>query len=378
MVFIFQKVIQGVQEFRRDYRDYLRDGCQDARAYNISLLQKVNILYLIILIGYFFMAYYVFQSPALNLIYIIFILIQLIYFLAVIFILKKKEISYKKVQFLCILFDILLMMFIITVSIFPYTDRPAIYFPMMLVGFIVLFVLPLHTMLVMVTGFEIIFIIMVSIFKTPDSLSYDLFASVAAYILSIVCAYILCDLRLREHRAKVRLEQLSAIDDLTGVLNKRAVENMCNVYLLQKPVHEHCALFVIDLDNFKQINDTEGHLKGDEVLKEVGQILRRIFHTECIIGRMGGDEFVVMMKNIPSNDFVKDRAIELNWALSKDLSASTLTNDSLCCSTGVVIGQTNKLSYKLLCEQADQAMYISKKEGKNRYTIVSSVDFDKQ
>ena len=87
-------------------------------------------------------------------------------------------------------------------------------------------------------------------------------------------------------------------DSLTGLYNKGIAQSMIEEYMENEGLKAKGALFVIDVDNFKAVNDNLGHLAGDSVLTNISSMLSEVFNENSIVGRIGGDEFIVFLKNI--------------------------------------------------------------------------------
>ena len=154
-------------------------------------------------------------------------------------------------------------------------------------------------------------------------------------------------------------------DFLTGLFNRSAFQE-----LAQKSIDESkensgvSAFFIIDIDNFKKINDTYGHVYGDIVLKHTAQRLGNVFRSNDIIGRLGGDEMTVFMNNIPSADIAVKKGFEICKMLG-----SWRKNDEkipLTCSVGVAIMPEHGHTLEKLYHNADIALYHAKHLGKNR------------
>lgn len=129
-------------------------------------------------------------------------------------------------------------------------------------------------------------------------------------------------------------------------------------------------LMLVDLDDFKSINDTYGHLQGDKVLSYVISRIKEVFSEGEIIGRIGGDEFVVFAGNITKIDEVLDKATILKRAL--DITYSTeLLSIKISGSIGVAIYPEAGIHYEQLMERADQALYQVKERGKNDFMLYS-------
>lgn len=116
-----------------------------------------------------------------------------------------------------------------------------------------------------------------------------------------------------EEKKKKELELLykAERDQLTGLYNRAASERNINTSLSIGARDMKSAFLLIDLDNFKEINDTMGHVQGDLVLREVAEILRSSFRKTDIVGRLGGDEFIVLMRDIKSQENVRSSAEKL-------------------------------------------------------------------
>ena len=103
------------------------------------------------------------------------------------------------------------------------------------------------------------------------------------------------------------LQRRASRDALSGLLNRATMEQSIRERLRELDPEESCALFIVDLDNFKQINDTLGHRAGDEAIRQVGKILSGIFRASDIVGRLGGDEFAVFLCGRLSEELVRSR-----------------------------------------------------------------------
>ena len=129
-------------------------------------------------------------------------------------------------------------------------------------------------------------------------------------------------------------------------------------------------LLILDFDNFKHVNDNYGHQIGDEVLKAFALILERAFRTTDIIGRVGGDEFMVFMPNL-SADFVK-RADEISAEILRELAGLKVgAAQHFSCSIGIGTDAGN-YNFEKLYKLADKALYESKERGKACYVRYSS------
>ncbi|KAB1438621.1 GGDEF domain-containing protein [Candidatus Galacturonibacter soehngenii] len=159
-------------------------------------------------------------------------------------------------------------------------------------------------------------------------------------------------------------------DELTGLLNKREIKSYAQNLLRQQPDH-NIYLFIMDLDNFKQCNDMFGHMFGDEILKAVSTILKNTIQQHGVAGRIGGDEFLVILEDVDSEKLLRNmlRSIRANiqWLYKEKLAAFQLG-----CSMGVACYPKDASDYDTLFKLADYSLYLAKNKGKSRYIIYDS------
>jgi len=166
------------------------------------------------------------------------------------------------------------------------------------------------------------------------------------------------------------LEKTSNIDALTKILNRRAfdiyLEKMCQIDSERKNFH----LLVLDIDDFKKINDKYGHAAGDKILIYISNVLRKALRGEDKIFRYGGEEFVIVLHNVDDNDKCK---IASNRLLNQ-VRNSNLIYKGTSLSVTISIGTTPYYdgdTPETLFTRADKALYKAKKSGKNR--IISEI-----
>lgn len=174
--------------------------------------------------------------------------------------------------------------------------------------------------------------------------------------------YALLYLKNIDSAKKRELEQEMAAmrDPLTNVFNRRSFEQEVNSFMLGEK-DAFGAMLLVDMDDFKKINDTYGHLKGDEVLQKLTDVLMSTFRRKDVIGRLGGDEFVVFVKGVKKREVLDRRMEQFYEALQM------LEDCSITCSAGIAIAEQKGFSYQETLRQADEALYHSKQNGKNRY-----------
>ena len=161
--------------------------------------------------------------------------------------------------------------------------------------------------------------------------------------------------------AKSIVEQLSRIDPLTGLLNRRA--------FLDAAKGDVAALAIIDVDRFKRINDTYGHLGGDEVLRAVASAIRAELADIGAVGRVGGEEFALVSHDLPA-DVVAARVRRLGQTLSETAICAGGIVVNVTLSAGVA-GARARQSFEQIYAEADCALYAAKAAGRNRVLLAS-------
>jgi len=162
-------------------------------------------------------------------------------------------------------------------------------------------------------------------------------------------------------RLQIELRKLSLIDDLTGLYNRRGFLTLAeqHIKLIQR-THRGFILFALDLDGFKEINDTWGHSVGDQALKDAAQIMRITFRKSDIVARLGGDEFVALALETnpqhPANILkrLQQNLTQYNEQAGREFQLSFSTGDTF-------FDANDEISLDNLLKQADRAMYQHKK-----------------
>jgi len=173
-----------------------------------------------------------------------------------------------------------------------------------------------------------------------------------------------------EYAEKRRLDELSLAaqsDSMTGLLNHDATFSHIKRYLRAEGATGMHALFVIDIDDFKRVNDTLGHQRGDAAIEQIAAAIRATFRATDVVGRVGGDEFMVLLKNAPDLSFIERKARELRDALHIPCGAGDCLPVSA--SAGVALYRGDGRPFEQIYAEADEALYRAKSEGKDRFFI---------
>ena len=174
-------------------------------------------------------------------------------------------------------------------------------------------------------------------------------------------------LQIKNETLKLKAEN----DLLTGLYNKITSERLINNFMKNEGRNGRHALFILDIDDFKGINDELGHFFGDKALTEVANGIDHHFRVSDIKGRIGGDEFIILLKNIKSDDDIIQKANEIS-SLFKKIIIEEIPVLKISGSIGISIYPDHAATYADLFIKADKAMYHSKEHGKDRYSIYTS------
>ncbi|MFT4106699.1 MAG: GGDEF domain-containing protein [Lacrimispora sp.] len=175
---------------------------------------------------------------------------------------------------------------------------------------------------------------------------------------------------IREEKEKIKALHMKAqTDGLTGLYNpdttRTLIKEACSLF------EDSSALFVIDVDNFKKINDTYGHPAGDKVLGEIARALKVSFRNADIVGRIGGDEFCIFMTGGITEELISHKCSQI----ARTYTAPHLNSSiSVTVSIGVAFNPRLRTTFAELYKSADEALYHVKRNGRNNYHITVMQD----
>lgn len=235
--------------------------------------------------------------------------------------------------------------------------------------FFLLLVLPLMirdawgNIMILVGIFAILFVILDAMTSKPPTFRlnmYHLVATVAA--VGYLSQRILSE-RLSFMVSSATAETKAEHDVLTGIYNRRGGEQLIRSYLANEMPG---AFMIIDVDDFKHVNDTYGHAAGDEVLKQVAATLQRSFRDSDVVMRMGGDEFVVYAVGMADIRNVESKLEMLKSQMHKIILDET-GRDFVTISVGCIVNLGSYSGYEAISQEADKLLYSVKIEGKDHF-----------
>jgi len=175
-----------------------------------------------------------------------------------------------------------------------------------------------------------------------------------------------------KRRSDAEITRLAMFDGLTGLANRQRMRLSLDKTLAHATLHRRpAALFLMDLDRFKAVNDTLGHQAGDALLKQVAQRLQRGVGEQALVGRLGGDEFQVLLPGQGDRDALAALAKELIASLSQPYFISG-TSLAIGCSIGVAIAPGDGEDSETLIRNADLALYAAKADGRGLHRFYSA------
>ena len=165
-----------------------------------------------------------------------------------------------------------------------------------------------------------------------------------------------------------RLRRSVSVDMVSGLLNRDATERFIKERLENMAQGETCALFIVDLDNFKQVNDILGHPAGDEAIRQAAEMLSSLFRANDIVGRLGGDEFAIFLQGDVTEALVLEKAASICEKVQLALGDEKTVNVTV--SVGVHLAAKGQ-KFEGLYRSADLALYKAKKAGKHQFYLKS-------
>lgn len=186
------------------------------------------------------------------------------------------------------------------------------------------------------------------------------------------------ELQLKEMTRQVELQKqqiaMARRDPLTGLRNRAGVAEQINEILKK---NNQGTFFIMDMDNFKGVNDTYGHIEGDRVLIRFAQALRKVRDKDDIVARLGGDEFIIFSQADMTRTQIKEKAQQIIRHVERDLvTPGRLIRVTV--SMGIAVAPKNGVTFEALYSNADKALYYVKNDGKNAFRFFDETEKDRR
>lgn len=289
------------------------------------------------------------------------------------------------VNILCVAFEVVIFIFIILVDIIegviesevqlfglPEVDGrvafPAIYMPLVIIALAAGIFFSTKASTIINVSATAVFIIVDLFVKLEDEWAwvrqYDICIALIGLGFATVVSAHCRNTKILEFTSKMKYKSLSMRDPLLeNVYNKRGYEDAIDNYLVSNNPNVSCAFIVLDLNDFKHINDNYGHDMGDQILHCMADTLVSLFRDSDIIGRFGGDEFIVLADGLSDAEAVEKKCRYIAELIGK--RAQETGAIKVFSSLGAVICDNQRIDFERLFELADEAMYEAKEMGRN-------------
>ncbi|WP_448918260.1 sensor domain-containing diguanylate cyclase [Holdemanella biformis] len=188
------------------------------------------------------------------------------------------------------------------------------------------------------------------------------YETLLATFLGLIVLSLMIYLAHSNSREYKYLIHLSEIDPLTSVFNKETTQKLIDQKLKN---HEHFCFLILDVDDFKSVNDNYGHAVGDKVLKNLSDLFKNHFRQTDIVGRIGDDEFIILIED----EHIAESRIQSLLKKVNALKIEELQDFKLSISVGMAFAPSNGTTFMELYRHADHALYQTKRTGKNNYKI---------
>ena len=294
-------------------------------------------------------------------------LVSLFFFIFVaLFLLSNKVRKTKNhAAILAYCYATIVTLYALTICLGPIYDTQQLsmtFFVALLVAQMAIADIPVRVAIVSILA-SIVFVVASYLNKETALFVYDTLNCGTFLLASILVGFEAQRMRLRLFMKLKQTEHERDTDGLTNVWEKNSGEQQVRRALEQR-LHAQGAIVIMDIDDFKQVNDEYGHDHGDIVLRRVGAVLNENFRKEDILVRFGGDEFVLYLSEVGNYQEVRECAQRISDMLEKsDLLAGT---DQVTCSFGVAFFPDDGDGYDELLRRADKALYLAKNLGKGK------------
>lgn len=295
--------------------------------------------------------------------------ISMLYFIVTLYFwsFKKRCTSFTGYKYIYISFWFLLSVGMLAFCLLDLLEKGSLINFVILLGSLSLIALFDEKELFIFTAFAFLAVLFLVIALKKDVclIQHSFLMSICAIIISRILDYSY----VKSLVLQKRLKECTETDVLTGLLNRRGLDNWIEINKPKSPDSRYnYAIGIVDIDDFKYFNDEYGHLCGDKCLKVVAACLKSYFNKEhCAVSRFGGEEFVVLIRNINEDaafkEFVKFKKVVENTKVYLDNKPGY---KRVTVSIGVAFDEAiGKADFNKMFKRADNALYMAKKDGKN-------------
>ncbi len=351
-------------------KEYFKAAAKDNAKNNIRSLQQGCTATIVLLVMFLVVTPFIINGWRPSIWHVLFLPVILAFRVVLALCGKKNEPSPRLATGLCIAFGIIVFTFIVLIDVLSDRNAPSSFMALLCVIFPSCFVLKTYISYGIVCSYEVIYIIGVLLFKNDIIIKqHDVFRALCALGFSFTLWHIVMSLRIQEYDRRVRYELMSSRDPLLPDLyNKLSCQQQISKHLAQNNPKVSAALIILDLDDFKLINDTYGHHKGDLVLQCVGDAMKSVFGSMGVVARFGGDEFMVFIPRAIGESELRERCLDTGRTIARE--SKEKLDVQVGCSVGALLIKDQKVEgFDAIFCQADAALYEAKRNGKHNLSL---------
>ena len=280
---------------------------------------------------------------------------------------RCQQVSSRLITVSCLLFELMLLLLVGGVDLPPFANVPATFIPFLYVALPCLFLIPLSIQYSLLLSYEAVYVFFILRYKSGLVAQQDILNSIVGLVISLIITHITLRLHVREYLIRTKYWEISRQDGLSGILNKGACVSAMEA-CMQEHMLSTCTLLILDIDDFKTVNDSVGHLTGDMLLRTIGDVLTESFRSTDIVGRFGGDEFVVLVRDAADQTLMEEKCRLLQQRI-RNATAAVCTFP-VTCSIGGALADRRYVTFDSMFQQADAAMYQAKSSGKDHFVLL--------
>lgn len=374
-----QKIKQYYKDVSEAEKKFLIDGKRTIAKYNIKTLCNMTIVGSVLAVIFLLLGFIVpndylnnwgmnpFNYPSPPNIILIPVLIA---FAVVANVYRSKGKTNPKITtVLCLLFEIVTFGFTIAIDIYVHPGMPANFMPVIIIVFSTTLFFSSRVQNILNAIFTGVFIFCALMVNVDSEFMeavarLDIFFALVGLGFATAVGFQFRQNHITNFTSKMRYKSLSMRDPLLeNIFNKRGYEDAIDNYLVSKNPNVSCAFIVLDLNNFKHINDNYGHDMGDQILRCMSSTLLSLFRDSDIIGRFGGDEFIVLADGLCDEESVEKKCLYIAELIGR--RAQETGAIKVFSSLGAVICENQNVDFERLFELADEAMYEAKEQGRD-------------
>jgi len=286
------------------------------------------------------------------------------------------------------LFGSMIMALSIYLGTYVFRDNTAWLFLIEIIMLTQFYTMPPRLKCAELLAYLIAFLICSFRFKSSGMALLDAAAGTSAMGVGMVSYFSLMSYKLESFENRDELSRMCSLDGMTGLMNKTTFMHFCSAFLRNAPLSRPYALAVMDVDHFKNVNDSHGHMAGDEVLHMIAACLRAHFpEGDFETGRFGGDEFTVLIRRAE-----RDGLEQMLLSVMDEVSRKTQEKAgfAVTLSAGIAFASGREMMFADLFVAADRALYEAKRNGGNTVSVrelsgqdsgipvIAAVDLDEQ